>query len=161
MYIWIWTDKDGEKLRQSWLEIEFQIETNLIFLCDGIKYIFKYLSSFFFFRNTDQIFIFWVDDSTFYATIFFLFDVYIYSRNYCYARSVFMESDKLAVPRINSCIGRFNLSDQFFFFFLLLFFIFIYSIFFSFFLLLLSILIPADYPIVRSSLYRYALTTIC
>ena len=46
-----------------------------------------------------------------------------------------MESDKLAVPRINSCIGRFNLSDQFFFFFasfFLFFFFFFFFIFSSF-----------------------------
>lgn len=73
-----------------------------------------------------------------------------------------MESDKLAVPRINSCIDRFNLSNQFFFrFFFSFLFILFFFIFSFFFFFLLSILIPADYPIVRSSLYRYALTTIC
>lgn len=158
--MWIQTDKDGGKLQQ--LEISINISDRnesdfvyLIFLCDGIRI---YIFILFFLRNTDQIFIFWVDV----LCDIFLFDVYIYSRNYCYARSVFMESDKLAVPRINSCIDRFNLSNQFFFrfFFSFLFILFFFS-FFPFFFFLLSILIPADYPIVRSSLYRYALTTIC
>lgn len=162
--MWIQTDKDGGKLQQ--LEISINISDRnesdfvyLIFLCDGIRiYIYMYIFILFFLRNTDQIFIFWVDV----LCDIFLFDVYIYSRNYCYARSVFMESDKLAVPRINSCIDRFNLSNQFFFrfFFSFLFILFFFS-FFPFFFFLLSILIPADYPIVRSSLYRYALTTIC
>lgn len=120
-------------MRQSRLEIEFQIETNLIFLCDGIKYIFKYLSSFFFSKHGSNLHFLSrrlnvLRYDIFFVCLFFFF-VYIYSRNYCYARSVFMESDKLAVPRINSCIGRFNLSDQFFFFFCF-FFSFLFILFF-------------------------------